>query len=69
MVRPDGLPLIAYRDRVDRAVKLLDCRTRDCSRADTITVSDSGPSGRPAMVLDRHGRALDLMMTRLLTVR
>jgi hypothetical protein len=58
VVRADGRPLIAYRDVLDGAIKLLDCRTRECSKADTATLSAPGGNAGPAMVLDRSGRAL-----------
>ncbi|WP_327105915.1 hypothetical protein [Nonomuraea glycinis] len=58
VVRPDGRPLISYRDVIDGAIKLLDCRTRECSQADTATVSEPGRNAGPAMVLDQDGRAL-----------
>ncbi|GAA3604193.1 hypothetical protein GCM10022419_106020 [Nonomuraea rosea] len=57
-VRADGRPLIAYRDVRDGAIKLLDCHTRECSRADTATLSEPGRNTAPAIALDRHGRAL-----------
>jgi hypothetical protein len=50
--------LIAYRDVTDGAIKLLDCHIRECSQADTATLSDPGRNAAPAMVLDRDGRAL-----------
>lgn len=61
VVRPDGRPLIAYREPADSAIKLLDCRTRTrtCAEADTTTLT--APGGRVlglTMVLDRAGRAL-----------
>ncbi|MGW4412126.1 hypothetical protein ACWEJ6_49575 [Nonomuraea sp. NPDC004702] len=58
-VRADGRPLIAYEDLSEGAIKLLDCRTRTCSQADTVTLTapDERHAG-PAMVLDRAGRAL-----------
>ncbi|WP_146615552.1 hypothetical protein [Nonomuraea aridisoli] len=58
VIRPDGLPMIAYRDVTDGAIKLLDCRTRECSQDDTATVSESGRNAGPAMALDQDGRAL-----------
>lgn len=58
VVRADGLPLIAYRDVSDGAIKLLDCHTRECSRADTATLSEPGHNTGLAMALDRDGRAL-----------
>jgi hypothetical protein len=59
VVRPDGRPLIAYRDRNDRATKLLDCRTPDCAQAEVITLDAGGPyRSTPVMVLDRAGRPL-----------
>ncbi|WP_433518847.1 hypothetical protein ACQP2T_27075 [Nonomuraea sp. CA-143628] len=60
VVRADGLPLIAYRDVSDGAIKLLDCHTRECTRADTATLSEPGHGHNTAsaMVLDRDGRAL-----------
>ncbi|MBT2229765.1 hypothetical protein [Nonomuraea sp. NEAU-A123] len=58
VVRADGLPLIAYRDVSDGAIKLLDCHTRECSRADTATLSEPGHNTASAMALDRDGRAL-----------
>ncbi|MCA2228200.1 hypothetical protein [Nonomuraea aurantiaca] len=58
VVRADGLPLIAYRDVSDGAIRLLDCRTRECSRADTARLSEPGHNTGLAMVLDRDGRAL-----------
>ncbi|TMR24666.1 hypothetical protein ETD86_03645 [Nonomuraea turkmeniaca] len=58
-VRADGRPVIAYRDAVGGAVRLLDCRTPDCALADSVTLD---PAGRehavPALALDRDGRAL-----------
>ncbi|MFC4122060.1 hypothetical protein [Nonomuraea zeae] len=58
-IRADGRPLIAYEDVADDTIKLLDCRTRTCSQADTATLTapDERHAG-PAMVLDRAGRAL-----------
>ncbi|TMR08482.1 hypothetical protein ETD86_47610 [Nonomuraea turkmeniaca] len=59
VIRPDGRPLIAYRDSADGAIKLLDCRTRECSQAGRATLSEPGHDhGALAMVLDRGGRAL-----------
>ncbi|MGW2214619.1 hypothetical protein ACWCSD_06510 [Nonomuraea sp. NPDC001684] len=57
-VRADGRPLIAYEDLAEGAIKLLDCRTRTCSQADTVTLTAPGERhAGPAMVLDRAGRA------------
>jgi hypothetical protein len=42
----------------DGAIKLLDCHTRECSKAGTATLSEPGRNTAPAMVLDRDGRAL-----------
>ncbi|MEV4013951.1 hypothetical protein AB0J35_25980 [Nonomuraea angiospora] len=58
LVRADGRPLIAYLDVSDGAIKLLDCRTRECSQAGTTTLSEPGHNTTPAMVLDRDGRVL-----------
>ncbi|MEV4578520.1 hypothetical protein AB0K16_35300 [Nonomuraea jabiensis] len=58
LVRADGRPLIAYLDVNDSAIKLLDCRTRECSQAGTTTLSGPGHNTAPAMVLDRDGRVL-----------
>ncbi|WP_433518253.1 hypothetical protein ACQP2T_23575 [Nonomuraea sp. CA-143628] len=57
-VRTDGQPLIAHLDVSDGAIKLLDCHTRECSKADTVTLAEPGRNTAPAMVLDRNGRAL-----------
>ncbi|MFI7610825.1 hypothetical protein ACIBP6_06260 [Nonomuraea terrae] len=56
-VRPDGRPVIAYRDLRDQANKLLDCRTPDCARAD-VRLLGAGDEHHavPALVLDRAGR-------------
>ncbi|MFF4621350.1 hypothetical protein [Nonomuraea jabiensis] len=58
LVRADGRPLIAYLDVSDGAIKLLDCRTRECSQAGTTTLSEPGHHTAPTMVLDRDGRVL-----------
>ncbi|MEU8149103.1 hypothetical protein [Nonomuraea sp. NPDC048901] len=58
LVRANGRPLIAYRDVTDGAIKLLDCHTRECSKAGTITLSEPGHNTAPATVLSRDGRAL-----------
>ncbi|MCK2216786.1 hypothetical protein MF672_023725 [Actinomadura sp. ATCC 31491] len=57
-IRADGRPLIAYDDGAEDGIKLLDCRTRTCSQADTATLTspDERPAGL-AMVVDRAGRA------------
>ncbi|MGW4412816.1 hypothetical protein ACWEJ6_53190 [Nonomuraea sp. NPDC004702] len=58
-IRADGRPLIAYQDMADGTIKLLDCRTRACSQADTVTLTAPRDRvARPALVLDRAGRAL-----------
>ncbi|WP_132333836.1 hypothetical protein [Nonomuraea longispora] len=58
-VRPDGRPVITYRDPRDQANKLLDCRTPDCAQADVRTLG-AGDEYQPvpALVLDRAGRPL-----------
>ncbi|MET9249923.1 hypothetical protein [Nonomuraea sp. NPDC003709] len=58
-IRADGRPLIAYQDMADGTIKLLDCRTRACSQADTATLTAPGDrDAGPALVLDRAGRAM-----------
>ncbi|MEV0351836.1 hypothetical protein AB0H88_39220 [Nonomuraea sp. NPDC050680] len=57
-VRADGRPLIAYLDMTDGAIKLLDCHTRECSTAGTITLAEPGRNTASVMVLDRDGRPL-----------
>jgi hypothetical protein len=58
-VRPDGRPVIAYRDLRDQANKLLDCRTPDCARADVRTLgAGSEYHAVPALTLDRAGHPL-----------
>lgn len=58
VLRPDGRPLIAYREAYSGRIKLLDCQIRDCSRSSTTDVSVSGGNEGPAIVLDQRGRAL-----------
>lgn len=58
VLRPDGRPLIAYRDIYGGRVRLLDCHTRDCERSTATEVSGPGDNAGPALVLDRRGRAL-----------
>ncbi|MEV4173804.1 hypothetical protein [Nonomuraea sp. NPDC049709] len=58
-VRPDGRPVIAYRDLRDQANKLLDCRTPDCAQVDVRTLGAGDEyHAVPALVLDRAGRPL-----------
>ncbi|MEV5895963.1 hypothetical protein [Nonomuraea fuscirosea] len=58
-VRPDGRPVIAYRDPRDEVNKLLDCRTPDCAKADVRTLgAGSEYHAIPALALDRSGRPL-----------
>ncbi|NRQ39394.1 hypothetical protein HII36_47360 [Nonomuraea sp. NN258] len=58
-VRPDGRPVIAYRDLADRTVELLDCATPDCARAQVITLGGGGPNHpTPALALDGSGAPL-----------
>ncbi|MEV0314865.1 hypothetical protein [Nonomuraea fuscirosea] len=58
-VRPDGRPVIAYRDPRDQANKLLDCRTPDCAQADVRTLGAGDEyHAIPALALDRSGRPL-----------
>ncbi|MEV6155627.1 hypothetical protein AB0L53_35340 [Nonomuraea sp. NPDC052129] len=58
VVQADGRPLVAHLDVSDGAIKLLDCHTRECSKADSVTLAEPGRNTAPAMVLDRNGRAL-----------
>ncbi|MEU8401879.1 hypothetical protein AB0C28_42410 [Nonomuraea sp. NPDC048892] len=58
-VRPDGRPVIAYRDPRDQMNKLLDCRTPDCAQADARVLGAGGEhDAAPALVLDHSGRPL-----------
>ncbi|MEV0386698.1 hypothetical protein [Nonomuraea sp. NPDC050643] len=56
-VRLDGRPVLAYQDIRDSAVRYLDCRTRDCGRHVTVTLS-GGSYAPPVPVIDRAGHVL-----------
>lgn len=59
VVRKDGRPLIAYRDAADGSVRMLDCRTLDCTESDSVILSGPSRFGMtPALALTGDGRAL-----------
>lgn len=56
-VRPDGRPVLAYQDIRDSAARFVDCRSRDCARHVTVTLSGESYAP-PVPVIDRAGRVL-----------
>lgn len=59
VVRPDGTPMVAYRDSSTGATHLLDCHRRDCATVNDIALTEPDRNTpAPALTLDRAGRPL-----------
>ncbi len=54
----DGLPIIAYHDLANRALKVAHCDTADCSTATIVTVDTGGPAGESTALVIGNGLPL-----------
>jgi hypothetical protein len=73
VVTPDDRPVIAYRDARTGAARLLRCRTPDCAKANTVTITGPGFwRPWPALALGPDGRPLvatyDLARSRVVLI-
>ncbi|ASU82042.1 hypothetical protein CDO52_03920 [Nocardiopsis gilva YIM 90087] len=56
-VRPDGRPVVAYRDPVDGSSRILDCQDVDCSETEERDLTGPGEQRPlPGLAVDREGR-------------
>jgi hypothetical protein len=59
VVRPDGVPVVAYRDSATGAAHLLVCRSADCATADNLTLTEPGiHHPPPAIGLSHNGQPM-----------
>jgi hypothetical protein len=54
VVRPDGIPVVAYRDSATGAAHVLVCRSAGCATADNLTLTEPGIDRPPPAIGLRH---------------